>query len=48
MNSSELQNTVFIKNDRNSLLAPVLKNLCLLQFVASMQPNFLQKVWEVK
>ena len=32
MNRSELQNTLFIKNDRNGLLAPVLKNLCLLQF----------------
>ena len=44
MNSSELQNILFIKNDRNDLLASDLKNLCLLQFVASMQPNSMQKV----
>ena len=44
MNSSELQNTLFIKNDCSGLLASNLKNLCLLQFVASMQPNSMQKV----
>ena len=44
MNTSELQNTLFIKNARNGPLAPVLKNLCLLQFVASVQSNFMQKV----
>ena len=38
--SSELQNTLFIKNDRNGLLAPVLKNMCLLQFCSISAVKF--------